>query len=166
MTDENKRLDLFSNPTGIQNFSFGESLFNITIISLSLSSLFSNEIFLNNVLKYKNPSNLEALNCFFIFEGFHYPELYLTFTQNGILLAGGSNALRYSISPVKFRLSQIINVFEGNWYLDNVVASYYLKKDNLLIKNGKGITSINTTKPIPDMEEKISNYFKTKKETK
>lgn len=164
MTEANFKMSSHkSNFTAVESY-FSEDLnLTVTVISLTLESLFTNEIFNNNVLNYKNQESLEALNCFFIFEGFYYSQLHMAFTIKSILISGGSNQLRYSMNPVKFRLSQLINSLEETWYLDNVVSSYFLKSDNLLIKTGEEISSINPTKPIPDMENKVSNYNKSKK---
>jgi hypothetical protein len=101
------------------------------------------------------------LNILFCFEGLTFPDLYLFFKNKNTLITQGGIPLRYLMSPVKFRLSQIISAIEcGD--LRGVRSSFHLEDTNQEIHTNDGTLILNKTKHNLDLEELLSRKNRNK----
>jgi hypothetical protein len=101
------------------------------------------------------------LNILFCFEGLTFPDLYLFFKNKNTLITPGGSPLRYLVSPVKFRLSQIITAIEcGD--IRGVRSSFHLEDTNQVIHTNDGTIILNKTKHNLDLEELLSRKNRNK----
>jgi hypothetical protein len=132
LSDKEKQIQVFHTP-GLLNLQFA-------IQTLPLLELFNMSFFHNYILKC---SEIElSRNIIFIIEDIKYLDLLVNLKQRGIVLSGGSSRYQHMLSPVRFRLSQIIACLE-NGRQRGVNHSYHIPKKldlyggNLILESTK-----------------------------
>lgn len=114
---------------------------HFAIQTVSLSELINLPYFKENIVNVKDIR--VSLNIIFIFEDIKYPDLLLKFWSQKIVLVGGKVDLQQIISPMKYRLSQIISCFEDGRKI-GVNKSFHLEKK---IETFGDVLNLDNTKP-------------------
>jgi uncharacterized membrane protein YkgB len=97
---------------------------HFVIQTLTLNELFNMEFFYNNIIHAEKIQN--SNNILFVIEDIRYLDLVAGFSNKNINLTGGKNSLIHALSPLKFRLSQIITSIETG-YKKGVNQSFFLE---------------------------------------
>lgn len=133
ISDEEKKTQGYNHPSLLKT--------QFAIATLSISQLFTLSFFHEFIL---NCSEIElSRNFLFVFEDIRYLDLLAILKNHHIVLTGGSNKYQHILSPVRFRLSQMIACIE-NGRQRGVNHSYHIPKKLDLVEGGYLLES---TKP-------------------
>jgi hypothetical protein len=117
LSGSEKRIQGYNHPSMLKT--------QFAIATLSLPQLFDLSFFHDYIL---NCSEIElSRNIIFVIEDIRYLDLLVEFKNKNIVLTGGSFKYQHILSPVRFRLSQIIACLE-NGRQHGVNQSYHLPK--------------------------------------
>src|SRR5277367_3903317 len=139
---EAKFESLSSSEKRIQAYNIPELLnTQFAIATLSLSQLFELSFFHDYILKC---TEIElSRNIIFVIEDIRYLDLLASLKTNNIVISGGSNNFQHILSPVRFRLTQIIASIE-NGRQQGINNSYHIPNKKELYG---GKLSLESTKP-------------------
>jgi hypothetical protein len=133
LSDSEKKIQCYNHP--------GLLTTHLAIATLSLPQLFELSFFHDYILKC---TEIElSRNLIFIIEDIRYLDLLLELKTHQIILTGGSFKYQHILSPVRFRLSQIIACLE-NGRQRGVNQSYHIP-NKLDLFGGKIV--LESTKP-------------------
>lgn len=133
LSDSEKKIQAYNHPELLTT--------QFAIATLSLPQLFELSFFNDYII---NCSEIElSRNIIFIVEDIRYLDLLAELKNHKIILTGGSNNFQHILTPVRFRLTQIIACIE-NGRQRGVNFSYHLPK-KLDLFGGKW--SLDSTKP-------------------
>jgi hypothetical protein len=117
LSDSEKKIQGFNHPDLLTT--------QFAIATLSLPQLFELSFFHDYIL---NCTEIElSRNIIFVIEDIRYLDLLAVLKNHKIILTGGSNKYQHFLTPVRFRLSQIIACIE-NGRQRGVNFSYHIPK--------------------------------------
>jgi hypothetical protein len=117
LSDSEKKIQAFNHPSLLTT--------QFAIATLSLRQLFELSFFNDYIL---NCSEIElSRNIIFVIEDIRYLDLLAELKNHKVILTGGSFIYQHLLSPVRFRLSQIIACIE-NGQTKGVNQSYHIPK--------------------------------------
>lgn len=124
-----------------QGYNYSENIkTQFAIATLNLSQLFDLSFFHEYILKC-NEIELSR-NIIFIFEDIRYLDLLAALKTHNITISGGSNKFQHILTPIRFRLSQIIACLENgrkqgvsqSFHIPNKLETY---GGNILLESTK-----------------------------